>query len=108
MLVDHARDRAREKRGGAELVRVALAEDLLQTADEAGLDVVDFDRALKALKEIDATAAAVVELKFIGGLTVEEIAAYQGIGKATVSRKWAFARAWLHDRLGGAPEQSTG
>ena len=109
VLVDHARDRAREKRGGAELVRVDLAEDLLQTADEAGLDVVDFDRALKALAEISERSAEVVELKFIGGLTTEEIAAHLEIGKATVSREWKFARAWLHDRLsGGAPKQSTG
>lgn len=96
VLVDYSRERGRRKRGGDQ-VRVELAEGFLEHVGP--LDFVDLDRAMTKLKQTDADAAAVVELKFIGGLTEKEIADYRGISKATVSRKWAIARAWLRGEL---------
>ncbi len=98
VLVEHSRERGRRKRGGDQ-VRVELDDDLLGGSTE--LDFVDLDRAMTALKKFDAQAAAVVELKFLGGLTADEIAGYMGISKATVSRKWTIARAWLRGELEG-------
>ena len=102
VLVDYSRERGRRKRGGDQ-VRVELAEVLLEQAG-VDLDFVDLDRAMTKLATIDAQASAVVELKFIGGLTVDEIAAYPDVSAATVSRKWTFARAWLRTELQGDSE----
>ncbi len=101
VLVDHSRERNRRKRGGADLVRIELDEGLLEHA--ATLDFIDLDRALEKLAEIDAQGATIVELKYLGGLTVNQIAAYMGISAATVSRKWLVVRAWLRGEL--SPER---
>lgn len=99
VLVDHSRERSRRKRGGDQ-VRVELVEGLLEQAG-LDLDFVDLDRAMVKLAKINARASAVVELKYIGGLTIDEIAAYMETSEATVSREWTFARAWLRRELGG-------
>lgn len=100
ILVDQARSELRDKRGG-QFTHIALehAEDV---AEPARLDVVDtlaLDVALKELEEIDRTQGRVVELRFFGGLTVEETAEAIGMSPATVKREWAMAKAWLYDRL---------
>jgi RNA polymerase sigma factor (TIGR02999 family) len=97
VLVDHARDRARDKRGGG------LSVTSLDGHDAAGpgssIDVVALDDALARLARIDGRQASIVELRFFGGLTVEETAAVLDISPATVKREWASARAWLYHEI---------
>ena len=97
ILIEAARARAAQKRGG-ELARVTLDEGLV--ADESRtVDVLAVDDALHRLAAIDAQQARLVELRFFGGLTVEESAAALGISPATVKRHWAVARAWLQREI---------
>jgi len=97
ILIEAARARHAQKRGG-ELARVTLDEGLV--ADEAQtVDVLAVDDALQKLAAIDAQQARLVELRFFGGLTVEESAAALGISPATVKRHWAVARAWLQREI---------
>ena len=97
ILVEAARHKGRQKRGGG-LRRV----DLRHAAGLADLppdDLLDLDDALAALAAEDPEKAELVKLRFFGGLSVEEAAACLGISRATADRHWAFARAWLFDRL---------
>ena len=97
ILIEAARARNARKRGG-ELARVTLDEGLI--ADDARtVDVLAVDDALHKLATIDAEQARLVELRFFGGLTVEESAAALGISPATVKRHWAVARAWLQREI---------
>lgn len=97
ILVEHARKRASAKRGGGSL-RVTLAEaEVLGTGRRP--DLVTLDDALTALAEIDPRKAAVVELRFFGGLSVEESAAVLRISPETVGREWRRAKAWLYHEL---------
>ncbi|MBW3630971.1 MAG: sigma-70 family RNA polymerase sigma factor, partial [Gemmatimonadetes bacterium] len=99
VLVNHARDRAAAKRGGAkEHVSLSLVE-----APSGGPDIelVALEEALGRLGALDARKARIVELRFFGGLTMEEIAEVLEISRATVEREWSFARAWLFVALGG-------
>jgi RNA polymerase sigma-70 factor, ECF subfamily len=96
ILVNHARDRAAQKRGGgAAAVTLSQAEGL---ADGA-LDVVELHEALDTLARLDARQARVVELKFFGGLEIEEIAEVLGVSPATVRRDCTMARLWLGREL---------
>jgi len=98
VLVDHARARGTEKRGG-DHARVVWDEALL-LFDERGQGVVRLDEALSSLAEMDPELAKLVELRFFGGLTIEETARVLGVSDATVSRAWRTARAWLRAELG--------
>jgi len=101
ILVDHARRQGRQKRGG-DGRRMDLDEAM--AAVPAGVDVVDtldLDRALEKLERLDPDGAKVVELRFFGGLTVEETAAVLGTSPATVKREWTIAKGWLHRELAG-------
>jgi RNA polymerase sigma factor (TIGR02999 family) len=100
VLVDYARSRGRQKRG-AELSITSLGELDLPFV-ETGINVVALDDALTALARLDARQSQVVELRFFGGLTVEETAAALDISPATVKREWAMAKAWLHAELSGS------
>jgi RNA polymerase sigma factor (TIGR02999 family) len=93
ILVDHARERGAEKRGGAAL-RVELTEELALAAP-AGLDVLALDRALERLAALDRRQAAIVELRCFAGLSVEETAEIVGISTPTVKRDLRSARAFL-------------
>jgi RNA polymerase sigma factor (TIGR02999 family) len=94
ILVDYARHQKRLKRGGgAEKVTLAEAADL---AAVQSVDLLAVDEALAALETIDPRKAAVVELRFFGGLTLEETAAQLGISAETVGREWRRAKAWLY------------
>jgi RNA polymerase sigma-70 factor (ECF subfamily) len=97
ILVDHARTKRRVKRGGSD-VKISLADATIPV-QEQDLDVVALDEALTRLAEIDAQQSKVVELRFFGGLTVEETAEVMGISPATVKRDWSMAKAWLHREL---------
>ena len=98
ILVDHARDRARDKRGGG-VVFTAWQDDL--AAAGPTIDALALDEALDRLAAIDPQHARIVELRYFAGLTIEETSEALGISPATVKRDWTWARAWLHQQLGG-------
>jgi RNA polymerase sigma factor (TIGR02999 family) len=93
ILVDHARRRAALKRGGLQ-ERVSLDESRF-AADAPAIDLAALDDALKQLAQLDERQAKVVELRFFGGLTVEETAEVLEMSPATVKREWTVAKAWL-------------
>jgi len=97
ILVDHARERQRLKRG-AHVVRVAL-DAVPEIASDSSTDWLSLHESLTALGTIDGLAEQVVELRFFGGLTEEETGVVLGSSRATVGRKWRFARAWLEQNL---------
>jgi RNA polymerase sigma-70 factor, ECF subfamily len=98
VLVDIARRRRAERRGGASAVRVPL--DAIEVpASEPGADLLAVDEALQRLALLDPRKARVVELRFFGGLSIEETAEALGISARTVHSDWAFARAWLFRTL---------
>ena len=98
ILVDHARVKHAEKRGGAEQQRLSItnARDLSTKTD---LDVLALHEALEELAAIDPQQSRIVELKFFGGLSIEETAEVMDLGHATVERDWKMARAWLRRKL---------
>ena len=100
ILVNHALARQAAKRDAA-LVALTLTE-AQQVAAPMDADVLRVHEALLAFEQQDARAARVVELKFFGGLELEEIAEALGLSRTTVKRDWALARAWLHRELGGS------
>ena len=105
ILVNHARDRSAGKRGGnRERVSLSLVESPSGGAD---VDLIALEGALDRLAGFDQRKSKVVELKFFGGLTIEEIAEVLGISPATVEREWAFARAWLYDAIEGGGSAPT-
>jgi RNA polymerase sigma-70 factor, ECF subfamily len=99
VLIDHARARDAQKRGG-KLVRVPL-EDMEVATHGVDLDVLAVDEALTELAEIDQRQAQIVELRFYGGLSNDEVAEYLAISTRSVDRDWAVAKAWLYCRLEG-------
>ena len=101
LLVERARARGAAKRGG-DRVQVTL-EDALVADPGASVDLLALDGALSALAAFDARQAHIVELRFFGGLTVEETAETMGVSPATVKRDWTLARAWLKRELGAEP-----
>jgi len=97
VLVDAARSRGRAKRGRGQ-VHVSLTEAERQPAMDRA-DLLALDDALKALEEVDARKSRVVELRYFGGLNLEEAALVMGVSVATVRRDWSLARAWLFREL---------
>jgi RNA polymerase sigma factor (TIGR02999 family) len=101
LLVERARARGAAKRGGPR-VQVTLDETLLTAGShDSTVDLVALDRALTRLATIDVTAARVVELRYFGGLSIDETAASLDISPATVKRHWTMAKAWLLRELEG-------
>src|SRR4051812_13918241 len=100
ILVDHARRKHRDKRGGGGH-RVELA-DHLRTVPPAADDLLDLDDALPRLAAEDPAAAEVVTLHIFGGLPIEDVAACTGLSRTTAYENWAYARAWLRTALGHA------
>lgn len=97
ILVDHARAQHRIKRGGVQQ-NVTLDEGMLAGAARS-VDVLALDEALGRLATLDERQARVVELRFFGGLSVEETATVMAISPATVKREWSMAKAWLFTQL---------
>jgi RNA polymerase sigma-70 factor (ECF subfamily) len=100
IVLDDARRRRREKRGG-DAARVPI-DDVQISAPSASMDAVDvleLDRALTQLEALDADQGRLVELRFYGGLTIEETAEVMGVSTATIKRDWAMAKAWLYRAL---------
>ena len=102
ILVDHARGKRYQKRGGG-APKESLPDEW--AADLPGRDLVALDDALDALAKIDERKSRVVELKFFGGLTVEEIADVLKVSPDTVMRDWRLAKAWLFREIRGTGEQ---
>jgi RNA polymerase sigma factor (TIGR02999 family) len=103
ILVEHARARNAAKRGGG-VDRITIDERFV-AAPAPPVDVEALDEALSRLSATDARRAKVVELKYFGGMTVEEIGEVLQLSPATVKRDWTFARAWLHRELYGDAHQ---
>jgi RNA polymerase sigma factor (TIGR02999 family) len=102
VLVDHARHGLRLKRGGVS-VTVGLDEALsVPAVPSDAVDALDLDRALTRLEALDPAQARIVELRFFGGLTIEETAAALSWSPSTVKREWAVAKGWLHRELSAA------
>ena len=97
ILVDHARGRKYAKRGGG-AERISF-DEALAVASQRGADLVALDEALTQLTSIDERKGKVVELRFFGGLSVEETAEALGVSTATVMREWSMAKAWLYNSL---------
>ncbi|MCA1632825.1 MAG: sigma-70 family RNA polymerase sigma factor [Acidobacteria bacterium] len=99
ILVDHARRRGNQKRGGG-APRVALDEALIVSAERVA-EVVALDDALARLAEIAPRKSQLVELRFFGGLSIEEAAEVLGVSPGTVMRDWTFVKAWLRREIAG-------
>lgn len=100
ILVDHARTRAAGKRGGLQ-PKLSLDETRIAIEDRAA-ELIALDDALKSLAEIDARKSQIVEMRFFGGLTVEETAHALSVSAKTVMRDWRIAKIWLHRELSGS------
>ena len=98
ILVDHARKRLAEKRGGGG-EKVELDEGLIDVSDEKASNLIELDAALKRLAEIDEQKSRLVELRYFGGLSIEETAEVLSISVATVNRHWRLAKAWLYKEI---------
>lgn len=104
ILVDHARRRRAQKRGGG-----AISEPLdaaVVAFEDRSTDLIDLDQALLRLAELDAEQVKIVELRFFGGLTVEESAEVLGVSVSSIERGWRTARAFLLREVGGGSAQS--
>ena len=102
VLIDHARRRAADRRGGGRR-RVSL-DAVLDYFEGQGLDIVEVHEALDRLAERDERQAQVMTLRYFGGMTVHEVAAALGVSVVTVERDWRLARAWLVGQLGRSEE----
>lgn len=100
ILVNHAKARRREKRGGGQTL-IALDESI-SFSYARDLDVLALNEALETLAQLDARQVRIVELRFFGGLTLEETATMLDVSTATVSREWEMARTWLYRQLSGS------
>ena len=97
ILVDHARERGAQKRGGG-MTKLSL-DEAVSFARQKEVDLIALDDALRDLARFDADQSRIVELRFFGGLTIEETAEALRISPATVKREWTLAKAWLHETL---------
>lgn len=103
VLVNYAKHRGRKKRGeGIEKVPLDAVEQTLIDFEENQVDVIALEKGLLELQTLDAEAVKIIELRFYGGLTFEEIAGLLGVSLSTVMREWRFARNWLYRKLTAA------
>jgi RNA polymerase sigma-70 factor (ECF subfamily) len=103
ILIDHARARGRKKRGGGAPRQRIRAEDLVHLSDPD--EILDLDAAVDRLEVFDPDMARVVQLRFFGGLSIEETAKTLGVSASTVKRDWTLARAWLYKELACADSE---
>src|SRR5499433_480583 len=106
ILVDHARKRRSRKRGGG-VLPVTLDDGLIVSESRAA-DVVALDEALARLSEFDSRQSRIVELRFFGGLSIDETAEVLGVSPGTVMRDWTLAKAWLRREITGEEEATAG
>ena len=100
ILLDNARRHTAEKRGSGEKV---FLEDIGEISVKANEQLIELDLALQELEEFDAKQAKIIELRYFGGMTIEETAEVLGISPATVKREWTLARAWLYEKIKSEP-----
>jgi RNA polymerase sigma-70 factor, ECF subfamily len=100
ILIDHARKRLRDKRGG-DAIKISLDDGSVDVSDERAAELVALDEALDKLAAQDAQKARLVELRYFGGLSIEETAEVLGVGTATVIRQWRLVKAWLYKEIVG-------
>ncbi|HET6972431.1 MAG TPA: ECF-type sigma factor [Pyrinomonadaceae bacterium] len=105
ILIDHARAHARDKRGGG-AVKVSLNDALVVAEDQAS-HFIALDEALRALESLDPQKGKIVELRYFGGLSVEEAAEVMNISPRTVRREWQRAKAWLYRMMTEGIEDET-
>jgi RNA polymerase sigma factor (TIGR02999 family) len=98
ILVDYARERHRDKRGG-NAENLPIEEALMVSSQEKSVDLVALDEALTRLAKFDERQARVVELRYFSGLSIEETADVLGVSNVTVRRDWNMAKAWLHQQI---------
>lgn len=103
ILVDHARAKGAQKRGGD--AKRATFQDLKIPSEDNQIEILALDQALNALEEVDPRLLKVVELRYFTGLSIEQTATLLGISEATVKRDWTFARAWLYDYMNSPKDQ---
>jgi RNA polymerase sigma factor (TIGR02999 family) len=96
VLIDHARARQSQKRSGDKLV----LDEAISLPDRRPIDLISLDEALQNLETLDPRQAKIVELRFFGGLTIEETAYILKVSESTVRREWTFAKAWFQRELG--------
>jgi RNA polymerase sigma-70 factor, ECF subfamily len=102
ILVDHARNRGRQKRGLPDATVTLGAVEPVAPEDEVDpADAIALDDALRKLEQIDPWQARIVELRFFGGLTIEETASVLATSSSSVTREWRIAKAWLYSELSG-------
>ncbi len=104
ILVNHARDRNRLKRGGG-AARVPLEDDVAATG-RADVDLEALDEALEKLAALDERKVRVVEMRYFAGMSIEETADALNVSPATVKREWTLARAWLKSQIEGTPTEA--
>lgn len=97
ILVDHARTRQREKRGGK--TRIISLDEVAEISDERSAEIIALDEALQALEKLDERKSRVVELRYFAGLNEEETAEVLKVSPQTVQRDWRFAKGWLFREL---------
>lgn len=97
ILVDYARSRNVAKRGGG--ARQVSLDEAMDVSDERAADVIALDEALKSLSDLDQRKGRIIELRFFGGLSIEETAEVLGVSPGTVMRDWTFAKAWLQREI---------
>ena len=100
ILVDHARKRNRNKRGG-DVVKFSLDAGTIDVSDERASELVALDEALQRLADVEPQKAKLVELRYFGGLSIEETAEVLGVGTATIIRQWRIVKAWLYKEIIG-------
>jgi RNA polymerase sigma factor (TIGR02999 family) len=98
ILVNHAERRVAGKRGGPD-AKLSLDDAVSPASESRQLDILVLDDALNRLTELDARQGRIVELRFFGGLSVEEVAEVLNVSAVTVKREWRLAKAWLHDEM---------
>ncbi len=96
ILLDNARRHTAEKRGSGEKV---FLEDVGEISTDVNENLIELDLALRELEQLDEKQAKIIELRYFGGLTIEETAEVLKISTSTVKREWTFARAWLYDKV---------
>jgi RNA polymerase sigma factor (TIGR02999 family) len=98
ILMDHARKHQADKRGG-EAEKLPIEEEILVVSHEKSAELIALDDALQTLASMDEQKAKIVELRYFGGLSIEETAEVMGVSVPTINRQWRMAKAWLYSQI---------
>lgn len=105
ILMDHARKHTADKRGG-EFEKLPIEEEILIVSQDKSSELIALDEALEELAKIDPDKAKIVELRYFGGLSIEETAEVMGVSVPTINRHWKMAKAWLYSQVAPSPQGS--